>query len=226
MTRTATTIAWHPEWPVAALIGFGWLISVALQASGDHRLHTAPAWIAWSIMSALMMLPVTLPAIRHLAFNSFRRRRLRAMIVFVTAYLTGWIGFGLLALEAVSVTLRAGVRLRDLTIATLVVAALWQLAPYRRRAILRCRQAVPLSPRGLRADSTCAHFGMQQALHCMRVCWPAMFLMAIIGHQLAPMAALTIVIVAEEHAPWRERLFAPVFALFLVAAGMTAALGV
>ena len=223
MTRAAAAVAWHPEWPVAASIGFGWLTVVALQASGDHRLHTAPAWIAWAIMSALMMVPVALPAIRYLAFNSFKRRRLRAMMVFVAAYLVAWIGFGLIALEAVSAGLGAGISVRGLSIVTLIVAALWQLAPYRQRAILRCRQVVPLSPTGLRADVTCAHFGTQQALHCMRVCWPAMVLMAIVGHQLAAMAALTIIVVAEEYAPWRERLFTPVFALFLAAAGLIAA---
>ncbi len=224
MTRAAAAIAWHPEWPVAALVGLGWLWVVALQASGTHWLHTAPAWIAWAIMSALMMVPVTLPAIRYLAFNSFRRRRLRAMGIFVAAYLAVWIGFGLIAIEATSASLAAGASVRALTIVTLTVAALWQLAPSRRRAILRCRRAVRLSPTGVRADTTCARFGIQQALHCMKVCWPMMLLMAIIGHQLALMVALTLLVVAEEHAPWRERLFAPVFALFLAAAGVTAAL--
>jgi predicted metal-binding membrane protein len=223
MTGAAAAIAWHPEWPVAALIGLGWLTVAALQASGDHRLHTAPELIAWTIMSALMMLPVTLPAIRHLAFNSFRRRRVRAMVIFITAYLVAWIGFGLFAIEGVSASRSAGVSIRGLAIVTLIVAALWQLAPYRQRAILRCRRAVPLSPTGLRADASCAHFGLQQALHCMRVCWPVMILMAIIGHQLVVMAALTIIVVAEEHAPWRERLFTPVFTLFLAAAAITAA---
>lgn len=223
MTRAAAAIAWHPEWPVAGFVALGWLTVFVLQASGDHRLHTAPAWIAWTIMSALMMLPVALPAIRHLALNSFRRRRLRAMAVFVGAYLAAWVGFGLIALEAVAAALGAGASVRVLAIMTLVIAALWQLAPYRQRAILGCRRAVPLSPTGLRADSTCAHFGVQQAIHCMRVCWPAMLWMAIVGHQLAPMLALTLIVIAEDHAPWRERLFKPVFALFLVGAVMTAA---
>jgi predicted metal-binding membrane protein len=146
------------------------------------------------------------------------------MAIFVAAYLAVWIGFGVLALGVVSTILDAGVSVRALTIVMLVVAAAWQLAPSRRQAILRCRSAVPLSPTGLRADSTCAHFGVHQALHCMRVCWPAMLLMAVIGHQLAPMMALTIIVVAEEYAPWRERLFTPVFALFLITAGLTAAL--
>jgi predicted metal-binding membrane protein len=224
MTRAAAAIAWHPEWPVTAFLGLSWLTVITLQGSGDHRLHTAPPWIAWAIMSALMMVPVTLPAIRYLAFNSFRRRRLRAMTIFVIANLAAWIGFGLLALEGVSAILRAGIGVRSLAIVTLVVAALWQLAPYRQQAILRCRRAVPLSATGLRADRSCARFGVQQALHCMRVCWPAMLLMAIIGHQLAAMAALTVIVVAEEYAPRRERLFMPVFALFLIAAAITAAL--
>ena len=223
MTRAAAAIAWHPEWPVAGFVVLGWLTVVVLQASGDHRLHTAPAWIAWTIMSVLMMVPVALPAIRYLALNSFRRRRLCAMAVFVIAYLAAWTGFGLIALAFVDAAVRAGVSARVLAIVALVIAAVWQLAPYRQRAVLGCRRAVPLSPDGLRADSSCAHFGAQQALHCMRVCWPAMLWMAIAGHQLAPMIALTLIVIAEDQAPWRERLFKPVFALFLAAAVITAA---
>ena len=51
-----------------------------------------------------------------------------------------------------------------------------------------------------------------------------MLLMAIIGHQLMPMVALTVVVVAEEHSTWRERLFVPVATVFLAAAIVTAAL--
>jgi predicted metal-binding membrane protein len=222
MTRAALALSWHPEWPVVMLVATGWLMAISLQVSGRHVMHAAPPLVAWSIMAALMMLPVTLPAVRHVAFNSFRRRRIRAMAIYLAAYLIVWIGFGLLALESVSAGMRAGLDARDLTVATLIVAALWQLTPFRQRAILGCRRAAALSPTGLRADSACASFAVQQALHCMLVCWPAMLLMAIIGHQLLPMAVLTFVVVAEEQAPWRERLFAPVFVLFIAAAGLTA----
>lgn len=222
MSRAALTLRWHPEWPVSMLVATGWLVAIALQMSGRHVIHAAPPMIAWVVMAALMMLPVTLPAIRHVAFNSFRHRRIRAMAIYLAVYLLVWIGFGVLALAAVSAGMRVGLTARDLTVSTLIVAALWQLAPYRQRAILGCRQAAALSPRGLRADAACAHFAVQQALHCMLVCWPAMLLMAIIGHHLAPMAVLTLILIAEEQASWRARLFAPVCLLFVMAAGITA----
>ena len=57
----------------------------------------------------------------------------------------------------------------------------------------------------------------------MVVCWPVMLLMAIVGHQLLPMIVLTALVTAEEQAPWRERLFAPMAVVFLAAAVVVAA---
>lgn len=223
MTRAAVALRWRPEWPVAALVGVAWLIAVAMQATGSHRLHTAPPLVAWSIMSLLMMVPVTLPAIRYLAFNSFRNRRPRAMAIYVAAYLLAWLGFGAMALGVVSISTSFGVTVPALAIVILLAAAAWQLAPLRRRALLSCRRTVPLPPIGWRADAACARFATQQALHCMKVCWPVMLLMPIIGHQLVAMFALTALVTAEEQAPWRDRLFAPVALVFLAAAFVVAA---
>jgi len=57
----------------------------------------------------------------------------------------------------------------------------------------------------------------------MMVCWPVMLLMAIVGHQLFPMIVLTALVTAEEQAPWRERLFAPIAVVFLAVAVAIAA---
>lgn len=43
--------------------------------------------------------------------------------------------------------------------AVLQVAAGWQLSPYKRRAVLACRQTVPLPPLGRRADAAAVRFG-------------------------------------------------------------------
>lgn len=223
MTRAAAALDWRPEWPVTALVGAAWLIAIAMQAAGSHRLHASPPLVAWSIMSLLMMVPVTLPAIRHLAFNSFRSRRPRAMAIYVATYLAAWLLFGVVALDVVSALSRVGITPSALAIAALLAAACWQLAPWRRRALLRCRRSVPLPPSGRRADAACARFAIQQALHCMTICWPVMLLMAIVGHQLLAMIALTALVTAEEQAPWRERVFAPMAILFVAAAFVIAA---
>jgi predicted metal-binding membrane protein len=75
-----------------------------------------------------------------------------------------------------------------------------------------------LPPIGLRADAACARFGVAQARHCLIVCWPVMLLMAIVGHQLTLMLALTAILIAEEQTRWRERLLGPVAAAFAAAA--------
>lgn len=222
MTRAAAALNWRPEWPVAALVGAAWLIAIAMPAMGSHRQHASSALAAWSIMTLLMMVPVTLPAIRHLAFNSFRSRRPRAMAIYVTVYLIAWLVFGVVAIDLVSAGELLGMTAPALTIVTLLAAAGWQLAPRRRRALLSCRRSVPLPPSGWRADAACARFATQQALHCMMICWPVMLLMAIVGHQLVPMMALTALVTAEEQAPWRERLFAPMAVVFVAAAFMIA----
>ncbi|HEX8027575.1 MAG TPA: DUF2182 domain-containing protein [Vicinamibacterales bacterium] len=223
MTRAAAALRWRPEWPVAALVGAAWLIVSAMQVMGSHRLHSSPPLAAWSMMSLLMMVPVTLPALRHLAFNSFRSRRHRAMAIYLAAYLFAWLLFGAVAINVVAATTSVGVPVPVIGIVFLLAAAGWQLAPSRQRALRNCRRTVPLPPSGWRADAACVRFAMQQALHCMKICWPVMLLMTIIGHQLVAMLALTALVTAEEQAPWRERLFAPVAVMFLAAALVMAA---
>jgi predicted metal-binding membrane protein len=208
---------------VTALVGAAWLMVSMLQMIGSHRLHASPPLAAWLIMTLLMMVPVTLPAIRHLAFNSFRSRRSRAMTLYLAAYLFAWLVFGAVAISVVSAGASVGVPVPAMAVAILLVAAAWQLAPSRQRALRSCRRTVPLPPTGWRADAACARFAIQQAMHCMKICWPVMLLMAAIGHALLPMFALTALVTAEEQAPWRDRLFSPVAVVFLAAALVIAA---
>lgn len=199
MTSVAIALRWRPEWPVIALVMAAWLYVLAIQWSGGHELHTAPPLIAWTIMSLLMMVPVTLPAVRHLAFNSFKRRRPRAITIFISTYLVAWAVFGVVAIALVSALESIGVRRGILMAAAILLMATWQLTPLRAQIMTRCRRAPSLPPTGARADRASAAFALEQARHCMIVCWPAMLLMAIVGHQLWLMILLTIVLVAEEY---------------------------
>jgi predicted metal-binding membrane protein len=222
--RVTVALRWRPEWPVAVLVIAGWLYVIALQAMGSHQLHAAPAIVAWSVMTILMMVPVTLPAIRHLAFNSFRSRRPRAIAIYMASYVCAWIVFGAMALALID-WLDPAIGRRALTIITLASAAVWQLSLYRRRTLAGCRRAPSLPPIGLRADAACAGFGIAQARHCLIVCWPVMLLMAIVGHQLLLMLAVTAVLIAEEQTRWRERLLGPVAGAFAAAAMFTLFVG-
>jgi len=154
----------------------------------------------WSLMVVAMMVPATLPAVRHVGLNSMRYRRRRAMAFYVAAYVALWAAFGLVALELGDLlTGTVGVSSRVLLALAVAVAAGWQLTRAKRRALLACGRAVPLYPTGWRADVSCARFGCLQARRCVVSCWAIMLVMvAATTATLVWMAALTAFIAAED----------------------------
>jgi predicted metal-binding membrane protein len=223
--RQATiALAWRPEWPLVVVVAMAWVALAVIHASssdqGGHGLHSAmsiPVGVAigggalggWALMSVAMMVPVTLPAVRHVGLNSIRRRRRWAMAVYVASYVAVWVLFGVLALALLWALRSTGPDERQLVVGALVIATLWQLTAWKRRAVLACQRTVPLPPTGWRADYGCAHFGVRQAGRCVISCWPLMLLMAVVGHSnLIVMAALTAGIVAERRASVGRRLIA------------------
>ena len=225
--QLALTLQWRPEWRVASVAVAAW---VALLAGvGMHRPqlgphHSAPSVVAglpgWSLMVVAMMVPVTLPAVRHVGLNSMRRRRRRAMAVYVTVYVGVWALFGVTALGTDHL-LRShlGVADRVLLALALGAAALWQLTRTKRRALFACGRTVPLPPLGRRADAGCARFALLQAMRCMRSCWAIMVVMVALGHaSLAWMIALTGLVVAEELTVRGRRLTRPAAGALALAA--------
>ena len=154
----------------------------------------------WSLMVMAMMVPVTLPAVRHVGLNSMRYRRRRAMAFYLAAYVAVWVAFGLLALELEDALVgTVGISNRVLLALAVAVAAGWQLTRAKRRALLACGRAVPLYPTGSRADVSCARFGCLQARRCVVSCWAIMLVMAAATTAtLVWMVALTAFIAAEE----------------------------
>jgi predicted metal-binding membrane protein len=235
--KVSIALAWRPEWPVAALAGIAWLLLALLALPGDssHAAHAPPpsafstsalaAWtpaswanapwwlMSWLLMSFAMMVPATLPAVRHVAFNSIDARRARAMTIYVATYVAVWGLFGVIAFTLIeaSRTLTA-IGDRALLAIVLAIATGWQLTRIKRRAISACKRTVPLPPDGLRADRACARFGVMQAWRCILACWPLMLLMAAMPHPhpLLPMIALTVIVLVEEGAPYRDRLTVPI----------------
>ncbi|MGH3901032.1 MAG: DUF2182 domain-containing protein [Pseudonocardiaceae bacterium] len=240
--RATIALAWRPEWPIAVVVAMAWVALAVISASPSHQgvhaahgVHSAtstPAAIgaavggwplgAWALMSVAMMVPVTLPAVRHVGLNSIRRRRRWAMAVYVASYLAVWVLFGVLALAFVwalrstgpgstgtwsTGTWSTGLGDHQLVVGALVIATGWQLTKWKRRAVVACQRTVPLPPTGWRADYGCAHFGVRQAGRCVISCWPLMLLMAVVGHSsLVIMAALTAGILAERRASAGKRL--------------------
>jgi predicted metal-binding membrane protein len=214
------------------LIAAAWAVLAALDADGAsgslHRHAGVDAWSAlarpgidWTLMSFAMMMPVTLPAVRHVAYNSIASRRSRAMAIYTTSYLLVWLVVGVAAAGVMLMATTAGVSDRWLAILVLATAAAWQLTRTKRRAVLACRQTVPLPPQGWRADVACIRFAALQGRRCAISCWPLMLLMAIVSHSIALTVGIAVVIAAEERLAIRERLIMPFAGVFAAAAVLT-----
>jgi predicted metal-binding membrane protein len=237
----AVALAGRPDWPLVLVIAVLWTVVVTVHGrprgstvhTGHHAgidvdrpvaLGTAAA--LWALMAVAMMLPTTLPAARHVGLNSLRRRRWRAMTVYVVVYLAVWVAFGIPAVALARMAGTTGVENRWLVAGTLAIAAGWQLTRWKRRALFACRRTVPLPLTGLRADVACARFGVVQASRCIVSCWPLMLVMSVAGpHNLIAMALLTAIVLAEERNVITRRLIAPIAGMLGLAATAVVLIG-
>jgi predicted metal-binding membrane protein len=236
-------LRWRPEWGITVVITFAWIV---LLATHDHQYHghgtltQSPApelqhgsgdllvgLPGWALMAMAMMAPATLPVVRHVGFNSIRRRRQWAMTLYFAVYMGVWVVFGVLALASERVARETlGMDRRVLLTLTLAVAAGWQVTRVKRRALFRCRRTVPLPPVGLRADAGCVRFALQQGWRCVTSCWALMAVMAVVGHSdhsgLVWMTALTALVMVEELTLLGRRLLRSSAAALIATAGLVA----
>jgi predicted metal-binding membrane protein len=189
----------HPEHGVVLAAAAAWVAMGLSRADSPHAHPGAPVvglvpLLWWTIMCVAMMVPSTLPAVRHVASNSLRWRRQRAITWFVTAYVSVWVAFGSVTVPIVGVLqghLRAGV----IVAAALGVAALWHFLPYQGQFRRSCHRIVPLPPTGWRAAKGDLRFGLQHGVACLGVCWPLMLVAATVHrHNPLWMLALTVVV--------------------------------
>ncbi len=162
----------------------------------------------WLLMAVAMMAPLAMPAVRHVAYNSFDSRRFRGSAIFLVSSLAIWIPFGIAVLglrwswDAYAPGLAAAWPLSF----ALLAAALWQFTPWKRRALNACRSPVPLRPFGYRADLSCMRFGVVHGWRCLLSCWAIMLAMGLMSHGGLPlMLGLSAVAVAEQRVHWRSR---------------------
>lgn len=187
-----------PELFARAAIVAAWLTLIAHDFVEPHHRHSMVGGLpGWTVMTVAMMGPAVLPAVRHVAQSSLRWRRRQAIGEFVVVYVALWVGFGTAALTVASPTAPSA----ELAGAALVLAAVWQVSPPKRRALWDCHRAVPFPPTGIRATMSCARFGAVHGSACIRSCWP---LMAAMGFMPPPhvisAGALTAVILYERRA--------------------------
>ena len=250
LRRLRVAVSWRPEWPLGLVAACAWVVLLVLSleshpapspaapvAASAFTCPIAPATAAatspyddtslagMALMAVAMMTPASLPAARHVAFNSLRRRRSRALLLYEMGYLALFLGFSAAALFVATAHVPASTG-RWAPVVVLTTAAAWQLSRWKRRIALGCRRTVPLPATGARADVACVRFGFLQASRCLGSTWPLMVLMIFAGpwHLLA-MFALTAIMILEERPAAARRIVKPVAVVLLALAAAAALAG-
>jgi predicted metal-binding membrane protein len=207
----------HPEWWLAAAAAGGWV--AVLQHGLDRAGAPAPslpgALIGWMVMVLAMMAPTAIPMVRYVAWSSLLVRQDRSVAWFLVGFLGAWLPFGVVAaLWHVHQTGSAAA----LTAGALVLAASWELSPWKRRALLRCHRTAPIRARGLAADRSCAWFGLRFGGRCVVTCGPVMGALVVSGHPVLLTGAVAAATAVQRTSFQADRLRAPMAALLLTLA--------
>ena len=217
-------------WVLLARQGAG--AGMAMPISSPTTGMRAPLFLTiWVIMMVAMMFPTAAPMI--LTFHKVqasKRRRGEAFVatwVFVAAYLLVWTLSGAAAyagaFAADAVAVRAA--LSPATAARiggviLIVAGLYQLTPFKDLCLSKCRTPIGFIMTSWRDGQAGAlRMGLLHGTYCLGCCWLLFVVLFPLGiMNIAAMAVITLVILAEKTLPW-WRPVARVTAAALVAYG-------
>jgi hypothetical protein len=189
----------HPEWWSLVLVALAWGAVLAHAGGGQEQMrdtmpvpHMMPVqgeFLDWGLMVVAMMAPLILAPLRWVAFQSFRRRRHRAILLFLIGFLLPWM---LLGIVAAWLRTLAWSQTPLLASGIFGLAALWALAPIRARALVFCHRTIPLAPAGWPADRACLRFSVMIGASCVATCGLLMLACAVTGHNLVAMLGGTL----------------------------------
>ena len=181
MRRARTTLSWHPEWPLAAVGLACWLLLVVVALSPEPADHPASHHLSshadqmnllgagditlMFVGTAAMMIPVGLRSAHHVALSTFRSQRVIALTSFQLGYLL--VPIALTAGSSALFVLSGVQDERWLVPVLLVLAAAWQLTPWKTTALGRCARTIPLRPFGWAATWSCTEFGIRRGTRCL-----------------------------------------------------------
>jgi len=226
---------------VPAAVAVAWAAAIAAAGTGKASFlnHDAlfeggvPTWAAlvlfmaaWQAMVAAMMLPSSLPMVRHFGQVAVRQgRRPGAVAAFVGGYFVVWTLFGAGAVVGDGVVhgLADGVSWIErhpwvVTGSVLVATGAFQFSALKDKCLTDCRAPASfLVHQYLRGVHGSLRLGVAHGWYCLGCCWPLMLLMFAAGvANLVWMAALTAVMVYEKVGRAGRRLTPVVGVVFLV----------
>lgn len=215
--------------PYGRYLTHGELGTLTHAPAAEHVLVQAALYVAgWTLMTAAMMLPTTLPLIeifRRLTRERADRGELVALLVL--GYVGVWLAFGIAAhlfdlglhdafhhgawLQANAWVFGAG---------PLLVAGAFQFSKLKYRCLDKCRAPLAFVMehwRGGDSKAQALRLGAHHGLFCVGCCWALMFLMFAVGTgNVGWMLMLGAVMALEKNMPWGRKLSAPLGIALLV----------
>jgi predicted metal-binding membrane protein len=200
-----------------AVAGLGWWWTVTQMAgmdSGPWSPLGAPLWFlgVWTVMMAAMMFPSVAPTVA-LYSRMTRTRRPLLPLAFTSGYLLVWIAVGGVALVLADLAGRfagdafAWTRLgRPLTVATLLVAAVYEFTPWKNACLGKCRSPLGFLMGTWRDGWAGATLmGLKLGAWCLGCCWALMAAMFALGvMNILWMGSVAALIALEKLLPWRR----------------------
>lgn len=186
----------------------------AMQGGGQvwTTAYLIPAFVMWAFMMVAMMLPSAAPMI--LLFARFSRQLKHGTantVGFALSYLIIWGLFSVLAAvsQAALVSIAAAsagtLKLVDARLAglLLILVGAYQLSPLKAACLDQCRSPLAFLMQGWRPGwKGAVRLGARHGLYCLGCCWALMLLLFVAGvMNLAWIAALTLIVIAEKLAP-------------------------
>jgi predicted metal-binding membrane protein len=205
---------------VLALLGvaaLGWFWTARQMRGMDAGPWTALGGLAWFlgvwvVMMAAMMFPSVAPTVA-LYTKATKRTDPLSPWLFAAGYLVTWLCAGLVAYAVGSATaavsgdaLAWGHAGRALTVATLVVAALYELTPLKDVCLAKCRSPLGWFLGSWRAGRVGAvNMGMRNGAWCVGCCWALMASLFALGvMSVTWMAVVAGIIAVQKTLPWRR----------------------
>jgi predicted metal-binding membrane protein len=205
-----------------SLAAIAWVATVVRMSGMDGGPGTDPGAIGffistWVVMMAAMMLPAITPALishRDLRVGQRSRRSGAAATgsgLFLAGYLAVWAAAGLAGYALIEAgralaggPLGWGHAGRGVAAGVLVAAALYQLTPYKRSCLDRCRgrHAVARSA-GRDGTAGALRMGIEHGAWCLGCCWALMAALFALGAMsIGWMVVVSVLIAAERLLPW------------------------
>jgi predicted metal-binding membrane protein len=221
------TLAWVTLWlwersPYGRYLGHGELGHLHLAHGLDPILLQALLYVAgWTLMTAAMMLPSTLPLIetfRRMTRERADRTRLAALLIL--GYLGVWLGFGIVA-HAADLLLHQAVHhfawLEDnawlFGAGPLIAAGAFQFTQLKYRCLEQCRAPVSFVLQHWRGGDTrkqALKLGAHHGAYCVGCCWALMLLMFAVGTgSVGWMLVLGAIMAIEKNVSWGRKMSAP-----------------